>query len=255
MMARQDILQVDSKWRAELAALLFCLAVALVIFLFVMATSAICYAQVFRSYENQYENHWLLRSFEGNIQKCSVRSDQPEWCREWIGAMNETKITTNDLTVPEWQRISFNEGMVICTTLLPPPWCLDWRRAMEETTKLSPYKDNVENYRERISADKIFRKAEELRWKALLERVSSGIITSSDISILEEQSNEGQFNAIEIFAWMQAVGVGVKRDMPRAYELYARAFLDGHLEVKKNMDIIWSQLKLPARNALRDKYR
>ena len=66
-------------------------------------------------------------------------------------------------------------------------------------------------------------KAAQERWKNTLKAIKNNQITPVDLEELQKHVNNNEAEAIEIYAWMNARGIGIKPDLVKAFHLYQKA--------------------------------
>ena len=66
-------------------------------------------------------------------------------------------------------------------------------------------------------------KAAQERWQNTLKAIKNNQITPVDLEELQKHVNNNEAEAIEIYAWMNARGIGIKPDLVKAFHLYQKA--------------------------------
>ncbi len=194
---------------------------------------------------------WFQRDFDANFALCAIRDNRPDWCQNWINAMEGARPKTISLSVPEWQRLTFVDNMLVCSTLLSPDWCPAWREAMKLVTQDPAYVDLVTAPAARRIKEEDERQARIEAWRTTLANVGLNKITPGDLDLIRRQVRDGNADAMEILAWMYLKGYGVARNYGRAYEYYGRAVLAGRTDLRPTLDSLWPALNEAQKNELR----
>lgn len=87
-------------------------------------------------------------------------------------------------------------------------------------------KENSEEYLSFINAKKeakIKQEKIDARWKETIRRVEKNQITPVDLETIENNVRNNHPQATEIYAWMHTKGIGVKKDLIKAFKLYKKA--------------------------------
>lgn len=171
----------------------------------------------------------------------------PPWCSTWRRLMEQGRPQIITDQGPEWQRVSFERNLALCSVvLLPPSWCEDWKRFMFGVMKGPGYAAALAAYRvtEAAKAERAaFEKARQQAWTTLALRIGNRRPQPGDFEIIEKRALDGDLDALELFAWMHVFGVGLPHpDYGRAYELYAEAILAGRKALQPNLDRLWPRL-------------
>lgn len=66
-------------------------------------------------------------------------------------------------------------------------------------------------------------KAAQLKWQNTLLAVKNNRITPVELEEIQKHVNNNEPQAIEIFAWMNARGIGIQTDLIKAFHLYRKA--------------------------------
>lgn len=92
--------------------------------------------------------------------------------------------------------------------------------------------------------------AEKNKWQKTVNAIKAGQITPVEIEEVEKRVNKEDLHAIEIYAWMNAKGVGVKQDLIKAFNLYQQS---AHLNVpnaSKNAALVYRSMTRVQRESL-----
>lgn len=79
---------------------------------------------------------------------------------------------------------------------------------------------NLENERKKRDAAIA---AQKQKWQDTLTAVKTNRVTPMDLEEIQKRVDENQLDAVEIYAWMNARGVGIKPDLIKAFNLYQKA--------------------------------
>ena len=66
-------------------------------------------------------------------------------------------------------------------------------------------------------------KAARLKWQNTLLAVKNNHVTPIELEEIQKHVNDNEPQAVELFAWMFARGIGVQTDLVRAFHLYRKA--------------------------------
>lgn len=66
-------------------------------------------------------------------------------------------------------------------------------------------------------------KAARLKWQNTLLAVKNNHVTPVELEEIQKHVNDNEPQAVELFAWMFARGIGVQTDLIRAFHLYRKA--------------------------------
>lgn len=193
------------------------------------------------------ELSWFKRGFEDNLLACGVRGGSPpDWCATWITLMEAGRPPELDPTAPEWRRVAFERSYAVCVALRPPDWCDEWKTAMADITRQPAYLAALEAWQAR-NAEAIAATARETArreaWQVVVKRVGEGRPLPGDYASIERKAEAGDADAMELLAWMNVNGVGLKiKNFARAYEMYGRAVVAGRIKQKENLDKLWPKL-------------
>lgn len=92
--------------------------------------------------------------------------------------------------------------------------------------------------------------AEKLKWQKIVDAIKAGQITPVELEEVEKRVNKEDLNALEIYAWMNAKGIGIKQDLVKAFNLYQQA---AHLSVpnaSKNAALVYRSMTRGQRESL-----
>ncbi|MGD9637469.1 MAG: SEL1-like repeat protein [Alphaproteobacteria bacterium] len=76
-------------------------------------------------------------------------------------------------------------------------------------------------------------------WKDIVVSVQKGNPSPFDIAEITKKADEKDKNAVEILAWLNANGIGMKQDLHKAWELYSLAANLGVENAGKNANAVW----------------
>jgi hypothetical protein len=91
---------------------------------------------------------------------------------------------------------------------------------------------------------------EEPAWVEVVGQVAGGRPSPFAVEVVRRKAEEGDAQAIELLAWMSANGVGVQRDLPRAFDLYSRANGLGVDGAKDNAEAIYRSMSAGERRTV-----
>ncbi len=90
----------------------------------------------------------------------------------------------------------------------------------EETKPLDIKAVSLESQRAKREAEL---KAAQEKWQNTLKAIKNNQITPVDLEELQKHVNNNEADAVEIYAWMNARGIGIKQDLIKAFYLYQKA--------------------------------
>ena len=79
-------------------------------------------------------------------------------------------------------------------------------------------------------------------WPEVVKQVASGNPGPFAVDLVQRQTRSGDPEAIELLAWMHVGGIGVQKDLPRAFHLYLRADTLGVSSAKDNAEAIYKAM-------------
>lgn len=79
---------------------------------------------------------------------------------------------------------------------------------------------NLENERKKREAALL---AEKQKWQETLTAVRTNRVTPVELEEIQKRVDKNQADAVEIYAWMNARGVGIQPDLVKAFNLYQKA--------------------------------
>ena len=85
----------------------------------------------------------------------------------------------------------------------------------------------------RIDQDEID-KANALRWQQTIQAVKNKIITPKELDEIKTRVKQNNPDAVEIYAYMNAKGIGVQKDFIKSFNLYRQAEKLGVPQAKEN---------------------
>ena len=87
-------------------------------------------------------------------------------------------------------------------------------------------------------------------WENAIKAVQQNKVTPIELNIIMERINENDAKAIEIYAWMNAKGVGVKQDLITAFQYYMKAESLQVPDAKKNATLVYKAMTKDQRASL-----
>ncbi len=82
----------------------------------------------------------------------------------------------------------------------------------------------------------------EMSWVEVVTEVAGGTPSPFAVEAVRRKAEEGDPQAIELLAWMSANGVGLRRDLATAFDLYSRAHGLGVDGAKENAQAIYRSM-------------
>ncbi len=79
-------------------------------------------------------------------------------------------------------------------------------------------------------------------WPDVVKQIGSGAPGAFAVDAVRRKTEAADPAAVELFAWMNATGTGVRRDLPQAFALYLQADGLGVTGAKENAKAIFSAL-------------
>lgn len=77
-------------------------------------------------------------------------------------------------------------------------------------------------------------KVEQRKWQETIKAVAENRVTPIELEEIIRRADQNNPKAVEIYAWMNTRGIGIKPDLPKAFQLYQKAILLGVPEAEKN---------------------
>lgn len=117
-------------------------------------------------------------------------------------------------------------------------------------SKIDPNAVNEVNF---INQRKLRTKAllsEQMKWDNTIRAVRENRVTPIELAELEDRINKNDAKAIEVFAWMNARGVGVKQDLVLAFTYYQRAARLKVPNAEKNAALVYKAMTPEQREQL-----
>lgn len=96
----------------------------------------------------------------------------------------------------------------------------------------------------------IAQKAEAKRWQNTVDAIKSGVVTPIELKEIIHHVEANNPKAVEIYAWMNTKGVGIKQDLVKAFDLYQKAHLLGVEGAERNAALIYQVLTPEQRASL-----
>lgn len=82
----------------------------------------------------------------------------------------------------------------------------------------------------------------EMSWVEVVTEIAGGTPSPFAVEAVRRKAEEADPQAIELLAWMSANGVGVRRDLAMAFDLYSRAHGLGVQGAKENAQAIYRSM-------------
>lgn len=86
-----------------------------------------------------------------------------------------------------------------------------------------------------------------LTWLEVVQQVAAGSPSPFAVDEVTRRADGGDGQAVELLAWMHANGVGVRRDLPRAFRLYVQASDLGIDTAKDNAGAVFRSMSVEQR--------
>lgn len=185
---------------------------------------------------------WYDQDFATNLAACTGSASAPDWCAEWIRAVEAARTGTTDWDLPEWHRLTLAYAAGQCAALLAPAWCEPWRAGMVAAMATPTYRATADRARAKVAAAEAAAKADADKRARRLQRLRTRKFTAEDLASIEQEADAGGVEALEILGWLYAAGHGVEVDYAKAYGYYGRAVLAGRKDLIKNLDALWPHL-------------
>ncbi|MGC2854932.1 hypothetical protein ACM64Y_05615 [Novispirillum sp. DQ9] len=81
-----------------------------------------------------------------------------------------------------------------------------------------------------------------LTWVEVVQQVAGGTPSPFAVDEVRRRADGGDGQAVELLAWMHANGVGVRRDLPHAFDLYVTANGLGIQAAKENASAVFRSM-------------
>jgi len=93
-----------------------------------------------------------------------------------------------------------------------------------------------------------------LTWLEVVQQVAGGAPSPFAVDEVRRRGDNGDGQAVELLAWMHANGVGVRRDLPRAFGLYVQASSMGIEAAKENAGAIFRSMSVEQRARVKNPF-
>ena len=87
-------------------------------------------------------------------------------------------------------------------------------------------------------------------WENAVKAVQQNRVTPVELKIITSRTEKKDPKAIEIYAWMNAKGVGVKQDLIQAFHYYMEADRLNVADAKKNASLVYQAMSKDQRASL-----
>lgn len=92
--------------------------------------------------------------------------------------------------------------------------------------------------------------AEKLKWQKTIDAIKAEQITPIELEEVEKRVNKEDLHALEIYAWMNARGVGVKQDLVKAFNLYQQTAHLNAPNAARNAALVYRSMTREQRRSL-----
>lgn len=93
-----------------------------------------------------------------------------------------------------------------------------------------------------------------MAWLEVVRQVAGGAPTPFAVDEVRRRADAGDGQAVELLAWMHANGVGVRRDLPRAFGLYVEANGLGIEAARDNASAIYRSMNVEQRARVKNPF-
>jgi hypothetical protein len=95
---------------------------------------------------------------------------------------------------------------------------------------------------------------QDMPWEEVVKDVAGGSPGPFAVETVRRRAERADGQAVELLAWMSANGVGVQRDLPQAFDLYARAEQLGVQSAQDNAKAIYRAMTTEQRRTVFNPY-
>lgn len=95
----------------------------------------------------------------------------------------------------------------------------------------------------------------ELPWLQVVQEIAGGQPGPFAVEAVRARAEGGDSQAVELLAWMNANGVGVRRDLARAFGLYQQAEANGVPGARDNAQAVYKAMAPEERRGVINPYR
>lgn len=93
-----------------------------------------------------------------------------------------------------------------------------------------------------------------LTWLEVVQQVAGGAPSPFAVDEVRRRGDTGDGQAVELLAWMHANGVGVRRDLPRAFNLYVQASSMGIDAARDNASAVFRSMNVEQRAQVKNPF-
>lgn len=93
-----------------------------------------------------------------------------------------------------------------------------------------------------------------LSWLEVVQQVAGGAPSPFAVDEVRRRGDSGDGQAVELLAWMHANGVGVRRDLPRAFSLYVQASSLGIQAARENAGAVFRSMSVEQRSQVKNPF-
>ncbi|KJS37027.1 MAG: hypothetical protein VR70_13225 [Rhodospirillaceae bacterium BRH_c57] len=93
-----------------------------------------------------------------------------------------------------------------------------------------------------------------LTWLEVVQQVAGGTPSPFAVDEVRRRGDTGDGQAVELLAWMHANGVGVRRDLPRAFSLYVEASSMGIEAARENAGAVFRSMNVEQRAQVKNPF-
>lgn len=95
----------------------------------------------------------------------------------------------------------------------------------------------------------------DMPWLQVVQEVAGGKPGPFAVNAVRARAEDGDGQATELLAWMNANGVGLRRDLARAFSLYQQAEMHGVPGARDNAQAVYRAMAPEERRTVLDPYR
>ena len=89
-----------------------------------------------------------------------------------------------------------------------------------------------------------------LKWQKVKEAIKSNNVSATDLEEINIKLSKNNIEAIEIYAYMNAKGVGISQNLVKAFQLYQKAIRLNIPDAKKNATLVFKSMSLEQKEEL-----
>lgn len=93
-------------------------------------------------------------------------------------------------------------------------------------------------------------RAARLKWQQTLKAVEENRVTPLDLEEIMRRAEKNQPDAVEVYAWMNAKGIGLEPNLPKAFQLYLQAAELQVPQAQQNAALVYRSMSKEQRELL-----